>query len=786
MLPHGGIGPPGHSEDKALAVLLSAHKQFYDRWIEARSGQDLFSEITSNNSAIKAHPNGISLMIKGTHKGVNDDSTLPPHFDSAELPLIPMSAPPDPRPQDQVSIVDSGISVCHSLEQHDATSGAPDGAPVDDVEIDRNRLQSLCENLAVLERMAVAVHRDISSLLCQREELRRDFARIHPEPFNATANFGGKSIDDDGEWHTHHRSPVIQFHTERYIHRRLRRPSIVAAKIGTVRNSRLSTATEVHPGDSATPRTKGFEKAELGTTDLVLDFGSSPLASPALQSRGDSTDVESESGYSTEDSDNSVLAKEVEILSKTLQVVYGLKVGEANIPTQHWQPPLLAFLESLDPHVRSIGDAEGTGGTQSGFSAGDLTTGYGQPLSSVDTSNKRRSDGSEGLDNDAEGGTRGAVAKRRKVAGERPIRYGCPFRLKAPGRFGVRERYSCSMTYFESVSKVKEHVRTNHICGPRDGLACQRCKEIFPTQVDLDRHIEPTTCIFKELDPLDGISEEQLRNQLTSRKAPQGESELDQWKRTWKVLFPLDQEGDIKPPDYHVVMESFELRDMYLDSLPHCVSDDPHLLEKIRNHFLGVNATIETEAKEMEYFNDQSRRRERNLKEKVERRLQSKAARARRNNRGIPPTPSESGSLVSSVRNPATTASSSRVWTPLQPRPAAESGGYLNPFNSPLPADIQPSRNERERPLGCALPNDAGSSTSEQTFDNVPLNNATGSTDDHALDYTLFGLDDLPEGYFQVDISCPLGSDPTFDGASTFSPASTAGDGGRGAERSGG
>ena len=117
---------------------------------------------------------------------------------------------------------------------------------------------------------------------------------------------------------------------------------------------------------------------------------------------------------------------------------------------------------------------------------------------------------------------------------------------------------------------------------------------------------------------------------------------------------------------------------MYLDSLPQLISSldspGPEVAVAITTHFLNLNNALEARAKEMEYFNDQSRRKERILKDKIERRLQAELeGMSTTVGTSSPatfelPTPPDS-SKPGSVANALTAASSRRALQNLQPRP---------------------------------------------------------------------------------------------------------------------
>lgn len=141
-------------------------------------------------------------------------------------------------------------------------------------------------------------------------------------------------------------------------------------------------------------------------------------------------------------------------------------------------------------------------------------------------------------------------------------------------------------------------------------------------------------------------------------------------------------------------MEHFELRDQYLSSLPQLFlsldNADEHLETKIRSHFLQVCKELECKAKDMDYVNDQSRRREKTLLGKIDRQMRQQAASGSTaspssatgmSHAGFPgsrpetrdiPTPSES-SKSSNNANVILQSQSSRLLAMLQPRPVLPS-----------------------------------------------------------------------------------------------------------------
>ena len=181
----------------------------------------------------------------------------------------------------------------------------------------------------------------------------------------------------------------------------------------------------------------------------------------------DLMDMSSESGSSTPGSSNHVLPEEVEIFETTLRRVYGITIEEANIPVRHWQPLLLKYVEGLHAYAQQAlegvnqpeepGDSRSTSTNQPHDSASGQSTSGTEPTRGV---GKRCRDlagnGEDGASGEGDGGnTRVGVAKKPKGSHTPRLKLSCPYRKRDPGRFGVRQRYSCSMTYFDTFAKLR-------------------------------------------------------------------------------------------------------------------------------------------------------------------------------------------------------------------------------------------------------------------------------------------------------------------------------------------
>jgi hypothetical protein len=74
---------------------------------------------------------------------------------------------------------------------------------------------------------------------------------------------------------------------------------------------------------------------------------------------------------------------------------------------------------------------------------------------------------------------------------------------------------------------------------------CQRCKDLFNSQEELDTHIEALEgCdlrALEALEPLEGITSKVKERLQCRKKAYPGQSEADRWKDIYRVLFPNEE-----------------------------------------------------------------------------------------------------------------------------------------------------------------------------------------------------------------------------------------------------
>lgn len=210
----------------------------------------------------------------------------------------------------------------------------------------------------------------------------------------------------------------------------------------------------------------------VAQSDTLFCLGDSYTTVPSAFAVPEEENLLKESTPQTDDStlaiNEPVLPQEMEIFETTLRVAYGLTVEEANIPIDHWQPLLLKYLEGLYVYAQRVLEGENELGdcteSQRGFANQPSTT-HTDGQSDQGTKQARRpgkrrrgssfNDRDEDLADDSGGGTQARTAKQLKASHMPSPGLSCPYRKKDPLRFGVRQRYSCSMTYFTSFAKLR-------------------------------------------------------------------------------------------------------------------------------------------------------------------------------------------------------------------------------------------------------------------------------------------------------------------------------------------
>jgi len=155
-----------------------------------------------------------------------------------------------------------------------------------------------------------------------------------------------------------------------------------------------------------------------------------------------------------------------------------------------------------------------------------------------------------------------STSSKAKGAG---VRLPCPFRMMYPGAFNVRTHYSCSMTYFPTIGRLKDHLREHHKRQDGAEVLCPRCFAGFSTREELHQHSQADIiCRPSKFDPKIGLHGEAI-NLLRGRDRA-GQSYLAQWREICNIIFQDDR--TVPPPEYHAVMEHFEFAEEFVRSFP--------------------------------------------------------------------------------------------------------------------------------------------------------------------------------------------------------------------------
>ncbi|KAK5652379.1 hypothetical protein OQA88_10571 [Cercophora sp. LCS_1] len=179
------------------------------------------------------------------------------------------------------------------------------------------------------------------------------------------------------------------------------------------------------------------------------------------------------------------------------------------------------------------------------------------------SSRERPGNRDDGRDDNGDGKNRRDTFGKPPTAAKptrREIRLPCPFRMMFPRTFNVREHYSCSMTYFPTIGRLKDHLREHHKRTDGVEVLCSRCFAGFKSRDDLHQHCKATiVCEPAEFDPTAGLHGEAV-NLLRGREKT-GQDYLQQWRDICKIVFQNDH--IIPMPEYHAVMEHFEFAEVF-------------------------------------------------------------------------------------------------------------------------------------------------------------------------------------------------------------------------------
>ncbi|KAF4627619.1 hypothetical protein G7Y89_g10534 [Cudoniella acicularis] len=134
----------------------------------------------------------------------------------------------------------------------------------------------------------------------------------------------------------------------------------------------------------------------------------------------------------------------------------------------------------------------------------------------------------------------GRSPKRQKIAATpkdktETLAFACPYRKHNPRKYchSIRKWRSCALSPLDNISRVKYHRI----------FQCQRCKELFKNQEDLNSHsLALKACDINSKEPAEGILVNgNIEKRLRSRKkAHPGQTEKERWQEMYGILFPME------------------------------------------------------------------------------------------------------------------------------------------------------------------------------------------------------------------------------------------------------
>ncbi|KAK5995353.1 hypothetical protein PT974_03757 [Cladobotryum mycophilum] len=308
-----------------------------------------------------------------------------------------------------------------------------------------------------------------------------------------------------------------------------------------------------------------------------------PASEPALASKWESS--------STSSDDCSPRDTEA-ILDYTLQLIYGVDLGEASKTTTALRRLVCKFVGDVGNSIWvAPSDAELTQVMSTSSSSSTPSQGGSGAGSQGGGKRKKLGKGDEDEGDFSEGEGSGFLPTKRPRPNPRDdenLRLSCPFRKRNPQRFNVRDHHSCAMTYFPKFAELRQHIVKQHKRDDPSAFVCDRCNRDFRTRKDLRDHQrlpKELMCDISDHDPESGV-DGSTSNKLLSRKRVSGASPEAQWKEIWNILFPDDEDSHIQQYHFTPVIEHFELSNHYLSSF--------QLLQDSLRDKISNPATLET------------------------------------------------------------------------------------------------------------------------------------------------------------------------------------------------
>ncbi|KAH9203629.1 hypothetical protein DL95DRAFT_501668 [Leptodontidium sp. 2 PMI_412] len=118
--------------------------------------------------------------------------------------------------------------------------------------------------------------------------------------------------------------------------------------------------------------------------------------------------------------------------------------------------------------------------------------------------------------------------------------FACPYRKHDALQYSVGKWKICALTPQSTVARVKEHLYRYHRVHQ-----CQRCKDCFKEEKELDVHFEANEgCESRPMKIVEGITAKMEKQLRCRKKAYRGQSESERWKEIYKLLFPQEAVPD--------------------------------------------------------------------------------------------------------------------------------------------------------------------------------------------------------------------------------------------------
>ncbi|KAM0420409.1 hypothetical protein ACHAPT_011830 [Fusarium lateritium] len=285
------------------------------------------------------------------------------------------------------------------------------------------------------------------------------------------------------------------------------------------------------------------------------------------------------------------------VLNYTLQLIYGVDLNESSISREKAQSIVSNFTKEISQQIwHSVASDGQLSHTMSTSSTSSSSTPSQEGIGGDRRGGKRKKQGRREDDgdelSDGDGSGSGYLpTKRARPNPKEPdenLRLSCPFRKRNPHRFNVRDHHSCAMTYFPKFAELRQHIVKQHKRDDPSSYVCDRCNRDFVTRKELRDHQrlpKELMCDIADHDAESGI-DPSTATKLLSRKRASGTSPEVQWKEIWNIVFPDDDDSDVRPYEYTPVIEHFELAASYQQAFDQLKYS---LLDKISNP-----ATLET------------------------------------------------------------------------------------------------------------------------------------------------------------------------------------------------